>query len=147
MLIPPDTQVTGCHVRQCTREDNCIVHIHYLAKGGGSWGSTPQTVICFPFWMELENPKTSKEKNFMRAQQQLSFAILLVSHRSMQGCNDLRERQMNGLQMLGAQILPSPVSQITKRTNIPCRFYFSRDRQINDTPSYTRNKRKVFFAR
>ena len=63
--------------------------------------------------MELENPKTSKEKNFMRAQQQLSFAILLVSHRSMQGCNDLRERQMNGLQMLGAQILPSPVSQIT----------------------------------
>ena len=82
-------------MRQGTREENCIVHIHYLAKGGGSWGITLQTVICFPFWMELENPKTSKEKNFMRAQQQLNFAILLVSHRSMQGCNDLRERQMN----------------------------------------------------
>ena len=38
-----------------------------------------------------------------------------------------------------------PNHQTYKHT--PCRFYFSRDRQINDAPSYTRNIRKVFFAR
>ena len=37
-----------------------------------------------------------------------------------------------------------PNHQTYKHT--PCRFYFSRDRQINDAPSYTRNIKESVFC-